>query len=149
MNRTRIYVFLGSANSLIDFMSSMDTAGLFARGEYMVIFVDMMVYSERLVLAAYIYMCIYLIPEPNSSVHSEAQKYLRKVDQINRMTNCKSTENFNQLARSLLVVASTPPTKGYEKFTEQVRNYSSMPPFNFTVPQLFSQSKFSKVRKAK
>ncbi|XP_030570919.1 receptor-type guanylate cyclase Gyc76C-like [Drosophila novamexicana] len=121
MNRTRIYVFLGSANSLIDFMSSMETAGLFARGEYMVIFVDMMVYSER-----------------------EAQKYLRKVDQINRMTNCKSTENFNQLARSLLVVASTPPTKGYEKFTEQVRNYSSMPPFNFTVPQLFSQSKFSK-----
>lgn len=80
-----------------------------------------------------------------SNVHSEAQKYLRKVDQINRMTNCKSTENFNQLARSLLVVASTPPTKGYEKFTEQVRNYSSMPPFNFTVPQLFSQSKFSKV----
>lgn len=47
MNRTRIYVFLGSANSLIDFMSSMETAGLFARGEYMVIFVDMMVYSER------------------------------------------------------------------------------------------------------
>ena len=53
MNRTRIYVFLGSANSLIDFMSSMETAGLFARGEYMVIFVDMMVYSERLVLIMY------------------------------------------------------------------------------------------------
>ncbi|KAM8707767.1 hypothetical protein ACLKA7_014840 [Drosophila subpalustris] len=121
MNRTRIYVFLGSANSLTDFMSSMETAGLFARGEYMVIYVDMMVYSER-----------------------EASKYLRKVEQITRMTNCKSTENFNQLARSLLVVASTPPTKGYEKFTAQVRNYSSMPPFNFKVPQLFSESKFSK-----
>ncbi|XP_068149824.1 receptor-type guanylate cyclase Gyc76C-like [Drosophila tropicalis] len=121
MNRTRIYVFLGTANSLVDFMSSMETAGLFAKGEYMVIFVDMMVYSER-----------------------EASKYLRKVDQINRMTNCHSTENFNQLARSLLVVASTPPTKGYEMFTEQVRNYSSLPPFNFQVPQLFAQSKFSK-----
>lgn len=47
MNRTRIYVFLGSANSLTDFMSSMDTANLFAKGEYMVIYVDMMVYSER------------------------------------------------------------------------------------------------------
>jgi len=47
MNRTRIYVFLGSSNSLTDFMSSMETAGLFARGEYMVIYVDMMVYSER------------------------------------------------------------------------------------------------------
>ncbi|XP_060656208.1 receptor-type guanylate cyclase Gyc76C-like isoform X1 [Drosophila nasuta] len=121
MNRTRIYVFLGSSNSLTDFMSSMETAGLFARGEYMVIYVDMMVYSER-----------------------EASKYLRKVDQITRMKNCKSTENFNQLARSLLVVASTPPTKGYEAFTAQVRNYSSMPPFNFTVPELFSQSKFNK-----
>lgn len=87
-----------------------------------------------------------MIVKSKCCIHSEAQKYLRKVDQINRMTNCKSTENFNQLARSLLVVASTPPTKGYEKFTEQVRNYSSMPPFNFTVPQLFSQSKFSKVR---
>ncbi|BFF97986.1 receptor-type guanylate cyclase Gyc76C-like [Drosophila madeirensis] len=121
MNRTRIYVFLGAANSLVDFMSSMETAGLFARGEYMVIFVDMMVYSER-----------------------EAEKYLRKVDQIDLMSNCHSTEKFNQLARSLLVVASTPPTKGYEKFTERVRTYSSMPPFNFEIPKLFSQSKFSK-----
>lgn len=81
-------------------------------------------------------------------LRSEAQKYLRKVDQINRMTNCKSTENFNQLARSLLVVASTPPTIGYEKFTSQVRNYSSMPPFNFKVPELFSVGNYSKVKKS-
>lgn len=54
MNRTRIYVFLGSANSLTDFMSSMETAGLFARGEYMVIYVDMMVYSERYEAELYI-----------------------------------------------------------------------------------------------
>lgn len=79
------------------------------------------------------------------SLRSEAQKYLRKVDQINLMTNCKSTEEFNQLARSLLVVASTPPTIGYEKFTSQVRNHSSMPPFNFKVPELFSVGNYSKV----
>ncbi|KAH8373431.1 hypothetical protein KR009_006854 [Drosophila setifemur] len=121
MNRTRIYVFLGAANSLVDFMSSMETASLFARGEYMVIFVDMMVYSER-----------------------EAEKYLRKVDQIDLMSNCHSTDNFNQLARSLLVVASTPPTKGYEQFTEQVQAYSTKPPFNFNIPELFIKSSFSK-----
>ncbi|XP_020815689.1 receptor-type guanylate cyclase Gyc76C [Drosophila serrata] len=121
MNRTRIYVFLGQANSLVDFMSSMETAGLFARGEYMVIFVDMMVYSER-----------------------EAEKYLRKVDQIAQMSNCHSTENFNQLARSLLVVASTPPTKGYAQFTEQVEKYNSKDPFHFDIPKLFVDSKFTK-----
>lgn len=55
MNRTRIYVFLGSANSLTDFMSSMDTANLFAKGEYMVIYVDMMVYSERYAQLSLIY----------------------------------------------------------------------------------------------
>ncbi|XP_032575539.1 receptor-type guanylate cyclase Gyc76C isoform X1 [Drosophila sechellia] len=121
MNRTRIYVFLGAANSLVDFMSSMETAGLFARGEYMVIFVDMMVYSER-----------------------EAEKYLRRVDQITFMSNCHSTENFNQMARSLLVVASTPPTKDYIQFTKQVQKYSSKPPFNLEIPRLFVESNFSK-----
>lgn len=61
MNRTRIYVFLGSANSLTDFMSSMETAGLFARGEYMVIYVDMMVYSERYEAELYISLSCTLI----------------------------------------------------------------------------------------
>lgn len=47
MNRTRIYVFLGTANSLVDMMASMESVQLFAKGEYMVIFVDMMTYSPR------------------------------------------------------------------------------------------------------
>lgn len=47
MNRTRIYVFLGTANALVDFMASMDTANLFSKGEYMVIFVDMMTYTPK------------------------------------------------------------------------------------------------------
>lgn len=47
MNRTRIYVFLGTANALVEFMVSMDTANLFAKGEYMVIFVDMMTYTPK------------------------------------------------------------------------------------------------------
>lgn len=70
---------------------------------------------------------------------------MRKVDQIAQMSNCHSTENFNQLARSLLVVASTPPTKGYAQFTEQVEKYNSKDPFHFDIPKLFVDSKFTKV----
>ena len=47
MNRTRIYVFLGSPGALIDMMAAMDTHRLFDNGEYMVITVDMMTYSKR------------------------------------------------------------------------------------------------------
>lgn len=47
MNRTRIYVFLGTASALVEMMTLMDTLMLFSNGEYMVIFVDMMTYSER------------------------------------------------------------------------------------------------------
>lgn len=146
MNRTRIYVFLGAANSLVDFMSSMETAGLFARGEYMVIFVDMMVYSERyLILGRHLFVQRFKNCFLNCSFCREAEKYLRRVDQITFMSNCHSTENFNQMARSLLVVASTPPTKDYIQFTKQVQKYSSKPPFNLEIPRLFVESNFSKV----
>ncbi|XP_037940750.1 receptor-type guanylate cyclase Gyc76C-like [Teleopsis dalmanni] len=121
MNRTRIYVFLGTASSLVDFMASMDTANLFSKGEYMVIFVDMMTYTPK-----------------------EAEKYLRKPDQVERMTICREPENFMQLARSLLVVASTPPTESYENFTAKVREYNSQKPFNFLTPHLFYSKKFLK-----
>lgn len=47
MNRTRIYVFLGTASALVDMMTSMDAVQLFSKGEYMVIFVDMTTYTLR------------------------------------------------------------------------------------------------------
>lgn len=47
MNRTRIYVFLGNPNALVDMMTQMDAMQLFAKGEYLVIFVDMMTYSLK------------------------------------------------------------------------------------------------------
>lgn len=47
MNRTRIYVFLGTTGALLEMMSSMEKIQLFAKGEYMVIFVDMMTYSTK------------------------------------------------------------------------------------------------------
>ncbi|XP_018785415.1 PREDICTED: receptor-type guanylate cyclase Gyc76C-like [Bactrocera latifrons] len=121
MNRTRIYVFLGSANSLVDFMLSMETANLFLKGEYMVIFVDMMPYTPK-----------------------EAEKYLRKPDHVEAMKVCHETESFKQLARSLLVVASTPPTDSYEDFTAKVRGYNAKKPFDFLVPSLFYHNKYLK-----
>ncbi|XP_073839417.1 receptor-type guanylate cyclase Gyc76C-like [Musca autumnalis] len=121
MNRTRIYVFLGTANALVEFMASMDTANLFSKGEYMVIFVDMMTYTPK-----------------------EAEKYLRKPEQVEHMASCGETKAFNQRARSLLVVASTPPTDSYENFTAKVREYNLKQPFNFTLPQLFHSNNFIK-----
>jgi guanylate cyclase, other len=115
MNHTRIYVFLGNPSSLVDLMASMDTVQLFAKGEYLVIFVDMLTYSPK-----------------------EAQKYLWKPDQLNVLTHCDQADNFFRRARSLLVVVSTPPTENYENFTEKVRTYNKQPPFNFHTPSLFN-----------
>lgn len=42
-----VYVFLGSTQGLIDMMTAMESLKLFAKGEYMVIFVDMMTYSPN------------------------------------------------------------------------------------------------------
>lgn len=48
MNRTRIYIFLGSPAALVEMMRSMDNGHrMFDKGEYMVIFVDMMSYSAE------------------------------------------------------------------------------------------------------
>jgi guanylate cyclase, other len=43
-------------------------------------------------------------------------------------------DGFLKRARSLLVVVSTPPTIGYENFTDAVRKYNFLSPFNFTSP---------------
>ena len=42
-----VYIFLGTAMSLIDFMNAMQNQRLLDHGEYMVIHVDMMTYSSR------------------------------------------------------------------------------------------------------
>lgn len=53
---------------------------------------------------------------------------------------------FLKRARSLLVVVSTPPTNNYENFTEKVREYNTKEPFNFSLPMLFSNNNYIKVR---
>ncbi|XP_076387211.1 receptor-type guanylate cyclase Gyc76C isoform X2 [Megachile rotundata] len=112
-NMTRIYIFLGTAMSLIDMMNSMQNQRLLDNGEYMVIHVDMMTYSPR-----------------------EAQKYLWKPEHFDNLKNCLEPKDFLKRARSLMVVMSTPPTQNYEEFTKKVREYSSKEPFNFVIPEL-------------
>lgn len=121
MNRTRIYVFLGSASSLVEMMTSMDTVQLFAKGEYLVIFVDMMTYSPK-----------------------EANKYLWKPEQINTLSSCYKIPNFEKKAKSLLVIVSTPPIGSYENFTQNVRLYNNKEPFNFSTPEIFNSKSFRK-----
>ncbi|KAK0094945.1 hypothetical protein PV326_009569 [Microctonus aethiopoides] len=120
-NMTRIYIFLGTAMSLIDIMNAMQNQRLLDNGEYMVIHVDMMTYSSR-----------------------EAQKYLWKPEHFDNLKNCLEPKDFLKRARSLMVVAPTPPTQSYEEFTKKVREYTNKEPFNFTVPEILQQMKWSK-----
>ncbi|OAD60806.1 Guanylate cyclase 32E [Eufriesea mexicana] len=113
VNLSTVYIFLGTAMSLIDMMNSMQNQRLLDNGEYMVIHVDMMTYSPR-----------------------EAQKYLWKPDHFDNLRNCMEPKDFLKRARSLMVVVSTPPTQNYEEFTKKVREYSSKEPFNFVIPEL-------------
>ncbi|XP_026742826.1 receptor-type guanylate cyclase Gyc76C-like isoform X2 [Trichoplusia ni] len=108
-NKTRIYVFLGSTPGLIEMMTAMESLQLFSKGEYMVIFVDMMTYSPK-----------------------EALKYLIKTeDRVSPKLICPNTVEFKKRAQSLLVVVSSEPSSSYEEFTNKVRKYNTMPPFKF------------------
>uniref|UniRef100_T1GN08 Uncharacterized protein n=1 Tax=Megaselia scalaris TaxID=36166 RepID=T1GN08_MEGSC len=98
-------------------MNAMDTVQLFSKGEYMVIYPDMMTYSQ-----------------------TEAEKYLWETGKM----QCDESETFKRRARSLLVVVSTPPTENYENFTKIVREYNAKEPFNFTTPSLFHLKNISK-----
>ncbi|XP_069365373.1 receptor-type guanylate cyclase Gyc76C-like isoform X1 [Maniola hyperantus] len=122
-NRTRIYVFLGSTAGLIDMMTAMESLQLFAKGEYMVIFVDMMTYSPK-----------------------ESLKYLIKTEDRGLTLECPKTSgdgSFKKRAQSLLVVVSSEPEVSYEVFTNSVRDYNARPPFEFPVPAVF-ENRFNK-----
>ncbi|XP_055620128.1 receptor-type guanylate cyclase Gyc76C-like isoform X2 [Toxorhynchites rutilus septentrionalis] len=114
MNRTRIYVFLGNPNALVDMMTQMDAMQLFAKGEYLVIFVDMMTYSLK-----------------------ESKKYLWRADRVSHYKNCNEMDQFLLRGRSLLVVVASEPQPEFEQFTTKVREYNQKEPFSFKMPTLF------------
>ncbi|XP_072944061.1 receptor-type guanylate cyclase Gyc76C-like [Epargyreus clarus] len=107
-SQTRIYVFFGSTPALVDMMNAMESMQLFARGEYMVIFIDM----------------IPLWPK-------DPLDYLLTKDRL----VCPKNQ-FKKRAQSLMVVVSSPPWSNYENFARKVHEYSSMKPFQFPDPFL-------------
>ncbi|VVD03545.1 unnamed protein product, partial [Leptidea sinapis] len=121
-NRTRIYVFLGTTGGLIEMMTAMESLQLFVKGEYMVIFVDMMTYSTK-----------------------ESLKYLMKLEDRGSGYVCpNNTPEFRKRAQSLLVVVSSEPERSYENFTSKVQMYNNKEPFGFHYPAVF-EHKFKNV----
>uniref|UniRef100_A0A182PGB7 Guanylate cyclase n=1 Tax=Anopheles epiroticus TaxID=199890 RepID=A0A182PGB7_9DIPT len=117
MNRTRIYVFLGNSNQLVDMMATMDGMQLFAKGEYLVISADMMTYSPKL-----------------------SNKYLWRVEKPPNVRNCMDLPgDFERRSKSLLVVVASEPLPTFEAFTHKVREYTQKEPFFFKQPSLFHQ----------
>jgi len=112
---TRIYVFVGSRNMLIRFMRQMTTEKLFDDGKYLV---------------------IYLYPE---SVKGDERMFFMwtkedLADGKNRGTSCEEMFSYQDklLAwKSLIVVSGSPYRIDTTDFADQVRNYNSLPPFNF------------------
>ncbi|XP_050310178.1 receptor-type guanylate cyclase Gyc76C-like [Anthonomus grandis grandis] len=116
-NKTRIYVFLGTPYSLIDFMDNMQRAQLFENGEYIVIYADMNTYLKK-----------------------ESHRYIFKFDEIEKYKSCKEFtdyQNWRKRAKSLFVVVPTAPSDNYKKFSEDVRQHNELDPFDFHTFQLF------------
>ncbi|KAL1497774.1 hypothetical protein ABEB36_008675 [Hypothenemus hampei] len=119
-NRTRIYVFLGTSISLVDFMDTMQRAQLFENGEYIVIYVDMNTYLEK-----------------------EVHKYIYKFDELEKYKNCQELSDYPSLVKrvkSLFVVVPTAPTENYKSFSEKVRQYNKKEPFDFLTSRLLSEN---------
>lgn len=112
-NRTRIYIFLGTPISLIDFMDTMQRAQLFENGEYIVIYVDMNTYLEK-----------------------ENYKYIYKFDELEKYKSCQDLSDYPSLIKrvqSLFVVVPTAPTEHYKSFSERVQEYNKKEPFDFKI----------------
>ncbi|CAH1099339.1 unnamed protein product [Psylliodes chrysocephalus] len=110
-NKTRIYVFMGTAKALVELMDAMETAKLFEKGEYFLIYVESNTYSDEY-----------------------AYQYLWIPETLTKYNNCKATGDFSSAqkrAKSLFVVAPTAPTENYSEFTTKVQEYNLNPPFNF------------------
>lgn len=120
-NSTRIYVFLGTAATLIDMTTTMQALQMFEKGEYIVIYVDTTPFYQR-----------------------EESKYLWKPTINNEQVNCNGQMGLFNRAMSLLVVVSSPPSGDYEDFSTKVREYNTGEPFNFPTPQVFTNVSYVK-----
>ncbi|XP_020709582.2 receptor-type guanylate cyclase Gyc76C-like isoform X2 [Athalia rosae] len=69
----------------------------------------------------------------------DTKNMTRKPEHFKNLRNCLDPKDFLQRGRSLLVVAATSPTQGYEEFTKKVSEYNKKEPFKFGIPLLFER----------
>lgn len=83
-----VYIFLGTPMSLVELMEKMETGGLFDKGEYIVIYLDMNTYSDqeahKYIWSRYWWLMFnylkYLNVEPTNNNQSNR---LRKIPHLN------------------------------------------------------------------
>ncbi|XP_071105845.1 receptor-type guanylate cyclase Gyc76C-like [Haliotis cracherodii] len=103
---TRVYVFLGEVNGVVDLMTNLYDRGLLDTGDYIVIYVDHNTFDSK-----------------------DPLKYFKRTMDI-----FNDTRNL-EASRSLLVVTYSPPSDPtYVEFQRQVNRYNEMPPFDFPDP---------------
>ncbi|XP_070186172.1 guanylate cyclase 32E-like [Littorina saxatilis] len=101
---TRVYVFLGQLNAMVDMMTNLNDRGLLITGDYVVIFID----------------------QRSRTVEPDPLKYFKRSFDT-------SIVRFRHGERALLVVKPTAvaSTTNSSRFHEIVRYYNSQPPFEF------------------
>ncbi|XP_052770331.1 receptor-type guanylate cyclase Gyc76C-like [Mya arenaria] len=100
---TRVYVFLGTYNGIVDMMTNMYDRGLLDTGEYVVIYFD-----------------------------HETLDAIEPLKYYSRTTDPPMTKTNEEAVRSLLVITGSPPTNPhYESFKRTVTLYCEKEPFSF------------------
>ncbi|XP_048763359.2 receptor-type guanylate cyclase Gyc76C-like [Ostrea edulis] len=103
---TRVYVFLGDLNGVVDLMTNLYDRGLLDTGEYIVIFVDHVTFDR-----------------------TDPLKYFKRT-----IDNPEETRNVDA-ARSLLIITLSPySSENYTFFQDRVRKFNEEPPFSFYDP---------------
>lgn len=106
---TRVYVFLGKTSDLHRMMLVLRMRGLFEKGEYIVIYLDL---EEE-----------YLI--------NQSYKYINNRPDISEDEKRALVDS----AQSLLVIVPSPPNgTDYSDFEDKVREFNAQPPFNLEDP---------------
>ncbi|XP_041363434.1 receptor-type guanylate cyclase Gyc76C-like [Gigantopelta aegis] len=106
---TRVYVFLGDLNAVVDLMTNLFDRGLLDTGDYVVIYVDHNTFDDD---------------------EDESHRYFKRtLDPFNDTRNVEAS-------RSLLVITYSPPSKPaqYEYFKKEVNKYNQLAPFYFREP---------------
>ncbi|XP_045214115.2 receptor-type guanylate cyclase Gyc76C-like [Mercenaria mercenaria] len=108
---TRVYVFLGTYNGIVDMMTNMYDRGLLDTGEYVVIYFD------------------------HETVDTiDPFRYYR------RTSDPPLTKTNEEAVRSLLVITGSPPSNpNYDDFKEIVSLYGERKPFSFPNPFNFQR----------